>query len=67
MIKNFVEIALCSTVLEILAFCVLQFLRKNLKIKNGRHFCQDNISLKIGVATLQTYPVGQKFHRNRSI
>ena len=48
-------------------FCVLQFLRKNSKIQNGRHFWQDKIFLKIGMATLQSYPVGQKFRRNRSI
>ena len=45
-------------------FYVLQFLRK---IQNGRHFWQDKIFLKIGMATLQIYPVGQKFRRNRSI
>ena len=48
-------------------FCVLQFLRKNSKIQNGRHFWQDKIFLKIDMATLQRYPVGQKFRRNRSI
>ena len=40
---------------------------KNSKIQNGRHFLRDKIFLKIGIATLQTYPVGQKFCRNRSI
>ena len=45
-------------------FYVLQFLRK---IQNGRHFWRDKIFLKIGMATLQIYPVGQKFRRNRSI
>ena len=39
-------------------FYVLQFLRK---IQNGRHFWRDKIFLKIGIATLQTYPVGQNF------
>ena len=39
-------------------FCVLQFLRKIRKFK---------IFLKIAMATWQRYPVGQKFHRNRSI
>ena len=34
---------------------------KNSKIQNGRHFWRDKIFLKIGMATLQTYPVGQKF------
>ena len=45
-------------------FCVLQFLRK---IQNGRHFWRDKNILKIGITTLQRYPVGQKFRRNRSI
>ena len=45
-------------------FYVLQFLRK---IQNGRHFWRDKIFLKIGMATLEIYPVGQKFRRNRSI
>ena len=40
---------------------------KNSKIQNGRHFWRDKIFLKIGMATLQIYPVGQKFRRNRSI
>ena len=39
-------------------FCVLQFLRK---IQNGRQFWRDKIFLKIGMATLQRYPVAQKF------
>ena len=45
-------------------FYVLQFLRK---IQNGCHFWRDKFFLKIGMATLQRYPVGQKFRRNRSI
>ena len=45
-------------------FCVLQFLRK---IQKGRHFWRDKIFLKIGITTLQRYPVAQKFRRNRSI
>ena len=40
---------------------------KNSKIQNGRHFWRDKFFLKIGMATLQIYPVGQKFCRNRSI
>ena len=48
-------------------FYVLQFLRKNSKIQNGRYFWRDKFFLKIGMATLQIYPVGQKFRRNRSI
>ena len=34
---------------------------------NGRHFLREIFCLKIGMATLQRYPVGQKFRRNRSI
>ena len=48
-------------------FYVLQFFAKNSKIQNGRHFWRDKIFLKIGMATLQIYPAGQKFRRNRSI
>ena len=62
--KTFVEIALCSMVFEILAFLCFA---KNSKIQNGRHFWRDKFFLKIGMATLQRYPVGQKFRRNRSI
>ena len=40
---------------------------ENSKIQNGRHFLRDKFFLKIGMATLQRYPVGQKFRRNRSI
>ena len=40
---------------------------KNSKIQNGRHFLREIFFLKIGMATLQRYPVGQKFRRNRSI
>ena len=56
--KNFVEIALPSTVFEREAFLCLQFLRK---IQNGHHFWWDKKILKIGSATEQGYPVGQKF------
>ena len=30
-------------------------------------FCENFFFLKIGMATLQIYPVGQKFRRNRSV
>ena len=40
---------------------------KNSKIQNGHHFWRDKSFLKIGMATLERYPVGQKFCRNRSI
>ena len=48
-------------------FYVLQFLRKIRKFKMAAIFIETNFFLKIGIATLQTYPVGQKFRRNRSI
>ena len=37
----------------------MQFLRKNSKIQNGRHFWQDKFFLKTGMATLQI-PCGSK-------
>ena len=40
---------------------------KNAKIQNGRHFLREIFCLKIGMATLQIYPVAQKFRRNHSI
>ena len=40
---------------------------KDSKIQIARHFWRDKIFLKIGITTLQRYPVGQKFRRNRSI
>ena len=49
-------------------FCVLQFFAKDFKIQFGRHFWRKKFFLlKIGMATLQTYPVGQKFCRNCAI
>ena len=48
-------------------FYVLQFLRKIRKFKMAAIFGETKIFLKIGMATLQIYPVGQKFRRNRSI
>ena len=67
MVQNFIEIALSSTVFEIYAFLCFAILAKNSKIQNGRQFWQELFFLKIGMATLQRYPVGQKFCRNRSI
>ena len=66
-VKNFVEIALSSTVFEIQAFLCFAIFAKNSKIQNGRHFWRDKIFLKIGITTLQIYPVGQIFRRNHSI
>ena len=51
---------------DISIFVFLIFV-KNSKIQNGRHIWRDKIFLKIGMATLQRYPEGQKFCRNRSI
>ena len=59
--QNFVEITLSSTVLQDISISVFCNFAKNSKIQNGHHF------LKIGIATLQKYPVGQKFRRNYSI
>ena len=49
-------------------FCVtvLQFLQKIRKFKMAPFLARQNF-LKIGIAALQRYPAGQKFHRNRSI
>ena len=47
-------------------FCVLHFLRKIRKFKMAAILGRQHF-LKIGMATLEIYPVGQKFHRNRSI
>ena len=52
------------TVFEIQAFLCFAFLKKNLKIQNGRHFWQVKYLLKLGKASLHRYPVGQKFCRN---
>ena len=48
-------------------FCVLQFLRKIRKFKMAAIFLREIFCLKNGMATLQGYPAGQKFRRNRSI
>ena len=48
-------------------FYVLQFLRKIRKFKMATIFGETKFFLKIGMATLQIYPLGQKFRRNRSI
>ena len=48
-------------------FYVLQFLRKIRKFKMAAIFGETKIFFKIGITTLQRYPVGQKFRRNCSI
>ena len=48
-------------------FYVLQFLRKIRKFKMAAIFGETKFFCKIGMPTLQRYPVGQKFPRNRSI
>ena len=66
-VKNFNEIALSCMVKEIEANLCFSIFGKNSKIQNGRHFLREIFFLKIGMTTLQRYPVGQKFRRNRSI
>ena len=48
-------------------FYVLQFLRKIRKFKMAAIFGEKSFFFKTGITTLQRYPVGQKFRRNRSI
>ena len=56
-----------AIVFEIISIFVFAIFAQKFEIQNGRHFWQDKFFLKIGMATLQSYPVGQKFRRNRSI
>ena len=42
-------------------FCVLQFLRKIRKFKMAAIFGETKFFLKIGMASVHRYPVGQKF------
>ena len=53
--------ALSSTVFKIQAFLCFGIFAKNSKIQNGRFIWRDKNILKIGMATLQRYPAGQKF------
>ena len=48
-------------------FCVLQFWQKIRKFKMAAIFGETKIFFKIRITTPPRYPVGQKFHRNRSI
>ena len=66
-IKNFVEIALCSTVFKILAFLCFAIFAQKFENSKWPPFLARQIFLKIGMTTLERYPVGQKFRRNRSI
>ena len=66
-VEYFYETALSRTVKEIEANLCFSILGKNLKIQNGRHFCGEEIILKIPKSSLLKYPVGQKFRQNRSI
>ena len=66
-VENFDEIALSHTVKEIEANLCFAIFGKNSKIQNGRHFWGGENFLKIVKITFLTYPVGQKFRRNRSI
>ena len=56
-----------SKSLYLARFSRLSIFVKNLKIQNGRHFGRDKNFLKIGMATVQTYPADQKIRQNRSI
>ena len=57
--------SLCLTPLKrYKQFCVFA---ENSKIQTGRHFSKDKIFLKFGQSSLQMYPGGRKFRRNRSI
>ena len=47
-------------------FCVLQFLQKIRKFKMAA-ILGEKFFLKIGMATLHSYPVGQNLRQNRSI
>ena len=46
---------------------IFVFCEKIRKFKMGAIFDKTNLFLKIGIATLQRYPVAQTFHRNCSI
>ena len=48
-------------------FYLLQFLRKIGKFKMAAIFGEIKIFFKTEITTLQRYPAGQKFRRNRSI
>ena len=50
-----------STVFKIQAFLCFAIFAKNSKIQNVRYIWRDKNILKIGMATLQRYPAGQKF------
>ena len=66
-VKSFIEIARSCTVFKIQAFLCFAIFVKNSKIQNGHQFWRDKIFWKIGLTTLQIYPMDQKFRRNRSI
>ena len=65
--KNFIKIALSSTLFEIQAFLCFVFLKKFENSKWPPFFWQVKYSLKFGKASLHRQPMGQKFCRNRSI
>ena len=63
--QNFIKIAPSSTVFEIQAFLCFAFLKKNLKIQNGRHFWPVKYLLKLGKASLHRHrgsKILPKFH-----
>ena len=62
--KNWVS-AIVFEIISIFVFC--NFCAKIRKFKMAAIFGKIRFLLKIGMATLQKYPAGQKFRRNRSI
>ena len=56
-----------STVFEILAFLCFAFFAQKFENSKWPPFLASQFFLKIGMATLERYPVGQKFRRKRSI
>ena len=59
--RNFDEIALSGTVMEIEANLCFAIFGKNSKIQNGRHFWGGENFVKITKSTMLRYPVGRKF------
>ena len=48
-------------------FCVLQFMQKMRKFEMAASFDETKLKKKIGLTTLQRYPMDKKFRRNCSI
>ena len=66
--KNFDEIALSCSVKETETIWCFAVFVTNLKIDNNPHFWERQIFFgKLDQLLSSSYPVGQKFRRNRSI